>query len=119
MVRIETNFTQLLAAAPALFCLHVCLRVKPDRRDEFLSCIEANQRGTLTTEPLAVSYLFGEDESAPNTFHFFEAYKGRAGFDAHTKAPHFAEWERFVATDPLAAEPLLAFYTSRVASSAR
>ena len=103
-----------------MFCLHVCLRVKPDRRDEFLSCIQANQRGTLTTEPLAVSYLFGEDESAPNTFHFFEAYKGRAGFDAHTQAPHFAEWERFVATDPLSSAPQLAFYyTWRVASSAQ
>jgi hypothetical protein len=35
--------------ASGLYCLHVCLRVKPERRAEFLSCIEANQRGTLTT----------------------------------------------------------------------
>lgn len=67
------------------FCLHVCLCVKPERRNEFLKCIQANQRGTMTTEPLAVSYLFGEDETTPNKFHFFEAYQGRAGFEAHTK----------------------------------
>jgi autoinducer 2-degrading protein len=99
------------------YCLGVRLEVKADRRDEFLECIQANQRGTLTTEPLAVSYLFGEDENTPNTFHFFEAYRGREGFDAHTKAPHFAEWERFVATDPLSAPPQLAFYTSRAFNS--
>ena len=29
-------------------------------RDEFLECIQANQRGTLTTEPLALAYLFGD-----------------------------------------------------------
>jgi autoinducer 2-degrading protein len=102
------------ASASGLFCLHVCLRVKPGRRDEFLECIQANQRGTLTTEPLAVSYLFGEDENTPNTFHFFEAYRGREGFDAHTKAPHFAEWERFVATDPLTAEPQVCAVLSRM-----
>jgi len=89
----------------ALYCLHVCLRVKPERRDEFLVTIEANQRGTMTTEPLAVSYLFGEDESTPNTFHLYEAYKSREGFEAHTKAPHFAAWEKFVATESLSAAP--------------
>ena len=87
------------------YCLGVCLKVKPERRDEFLECIQANQRGTLTTEPLALAYLFGEDETSTNTFHFFEAYKGRAGFEAHTQTPHFADWEKFVATDPLSAPP--------------
>ena len=46
--------------------------------------------GTLTKEPLAVEYTYGEDETTRNTFHFHEKYKGRAGFEAHTKAPHFA-----------------------------
>jgi len=95
------------------YCLNVCLCVKPERRNEFLECIQANQRGTITSEPLAVTYLYGEDESTPNKFHLFEAYKGRAGFEAHTKAPHFAKWEEFVATEPLSASPQLAFYNSR------
>ena len=51
-----------------LFCLNVCLRVKPERREEFLACIRANQKGTLTTEPLAVTYAYGEDESTPETY---------------------------------------------------
>ena len=104
---------------PGLYCLHVCLQVRADRRDEFLECIKANQRGTLTTEPLAVTYLFGEDETAPNTFRFFEAYKGRAGFEAHTKTPHFADWETFVATDPLSAPPQVQFYSEFPAGAPR
>ena len=92
-------------ASHGRYCLHVRLQVRAERRDEFLECIQANQRGTLTTEPLALAYLFGEDETSTNTFHFFEAYKGRAGFEAHTQTPHFADWEKFVATDPLSAPP--------------
>ena len=69
-----------------LHCLNVQLCIKPERRDEFLATIKANQAGTLSKEPLAVTYLFGEDENTPNTFHFFEQYEGRAGFEAHTQA---------------------------------
>ena len=68
-----------------LYCLNVKLCIKAERREEFLTCIAANKQGTLSTEPLAVTYLFGEDAATPNTFHFFEQYEGREGFEAHTK----------------------------------
>ena len=64
-----------------LFCLNVCLQVKPERREEFLACIRANQKGTLATEPLAVTYAYGEDETTPDTWRFFEQYVGKAGFE--------------------------------------
>ena len=84
------------AAKPdKLYCLNVVLRVKAERRAEFLKCITNNQVGTMTKEPLAVEYTYGEDENTPNTFHFHEKYKGRAGFEAHTKAPHFAAYVKF------------------------
>ena len=69
----------------ALFCLNVCLRVKPERREEFLDCIRANQEGTLTTEPLAVTYAYGEDESTPDTWRFFEQYVGKVNLSFRTK----------------------------------
>eukprot|EP00306_Pavlova_sp_CCMP459_P021281 CAMPEP_0185550170 /NCGR_PEP_ID=MMETSP1381-20130426/19786_1 /TAXON_ID=298111 /ORGANISM="Pavlova sp., Strain CCMP459" /LENGTH=171 /DNA_ID=CAMNT_0028162941 /DNA_START=28 /DNA_END=543 /DNA_ORIENTATION=- len=93
-----------------LFCLNVCLKVKPERREEFIKCIRANQRGTLTSETLALEYVFGEDESTPNTFHFFEKYLSKEGFEAHTKTPHFAAWEEFAATEPFTAPPVVSFY---------
>ena len=93
----------------ALYCLSCCLRVKPERREEFLDCIRANQQGTLSNEPLAATYVLGEDESAPDTWRFFEQYIGREGFEAHTRTPHFAAWEAFAATEPFSAPPEVRF----------
>lgn len=85
--------------------------MKPERRSEFLECIANNQRGTLSrAEPLALEYKYGEDATTPNTFHFFEKYKGKEGFEAHQKAPHFAVWETFAATDPFTSPPEIAFF---------
>ena len=95
-----------------LFCLNVCLRVKTERREEFLACIRANQKGTLTTEPLAVTYAYGEDESTPDMWRFFEQYEGKAGFEAHTKTEHFAAWEAFASSEPspFSAPPEVRFF---------
>lgn len=95
-----------------LYCLNVELKVQPERRDEFLECIRNNQDNTLASEPLAVTYLFGEDETTPNTFHFFEQYRGVEGFNAHTQTEHFAVWETFASSEPFTAPPRVAFYTA-------
>lgn len=99
-----------------LYCLNVRLAVKPDRRDEFLECIEANQRGTWG-EPLAVTYVFGEDEDSPNVFHFHERYQGKEGFEAHTLTDHFADWKEFEGSEPLTEPPKVEFFTESIADS--
>ena len=91
---------------------------KSQVRDEFLTVIKNNKKGTDTTEPLALQYTFGESTSGgiaglpdgiPNTFHFHEQYMGdnhgKEGFEAHQQAPHFADWETFVGTDPFTKPP--------------
>lgn len=95
------------------YCLNVRIRVKPERRTDFLACIKANQQGTLKSEPLALEYLFGEDDTTPCTFHFHEQYRGREGFEAHTRAPHFIEWEEFASTDPFTEPPEVVFFNER------
>ena len=54
-----------------------------------------------------------------NSFHFFEQYEGREGFEEHTQTPHFAAWEKFVETDPFTEPPVVTFYTQRGAGAAR
>ena len=94
-----------MAAQPLkLYCLNATLRIKPERRDAFLTCI-GNAVVETHKEPLAVSYLFGEDESEPNVFHVHQAYQGREGFDAHRETPHYEAWQHFAATDPFVALP--------------
>mmetsp|Transcript_160437 Transcript_160437/g.307985 ORF Transcript_160437/g.307985 Transcript_160437/m.307985 type:complete len:334 (-) Transcript_160437:57-1058(-) len=92
------------------FCLNVKLCIKPERRDEFIECIKNNQKGTLETEPLAIEYVWGEDTESPNTFHFYEKYAGKAGFEAHQATPHFAAWETFADSDPFTEPPRVEFY---------
>jgi phosphoribosylformimino-5-aminoimidazole carboxamide ribotide isomerase len=105
----------IMSTSPeAIFRLNVILCIKPDRREEFLTCILNNQKGTLSTEPLALSYIFGEDTEIPNTFHFVESYKGREGFEAHQITPHFAVWEKFAGSDPFTSPPIIHFFTEHV-----
>ena len=86
---------------PPILCLNVRFTVKPERREEFLREIAADQRGTMTDEPLAKVMLVGEDVSAPNTFHLHEQFcRGREGFLAHLAAPHFQPWQAFVDSEP-------------------
>ena len=101
------------ANAVKSFCLNVKLCVKPERRSEFIDCIQNNQKGTLATEPLAIEYVWGEDTAEANTFHFYEQYQGRQGFEAHQTTEHFAAWERFAATEPFTAQPVVSFYEEK------
>lgn len=97
-------------ATGAKFCLNVKLCVKPERRQEFIDCITANQKGTLSSEPLALDYVWGESQDEPNTFHFYEKYEGKVGFEAHTQTEHFAAWEEFASTEPFTSPPVVEFY---------
>ena len=101
------------SAGRQYFCLNVRLCIKPERREEFLACISANQAGTLGTEPLAVEYVWGEDDTTSNTFHFYEKYVGEEGFLAHKASPHFAVWEKFASSNPFSAEPRVEFYWAK------
>lgn len=99
------------------FGLNVNLYPKAETRDTFLKVISNNKLGTDKTERLALQYTYGEatggiagyPEGEINTFHFHEQYTGedhgKEGFEAHQKAPHFADWEAFVDTDPFDKEP--------------
>ena len=102
--------------AAAAYCLNVNLYVKPERRQEFLTCIRANAAGTLSSEPAAIEYTWGESATEPNTFHFHEKYVDEAGFQAHTQTPHFAAWETFASSDPFTKPPEVTFFSSAPAS---
>ncbi|KAL7549035.1 hypothetical protein ACHAWF_012297 [Thalassiosira exigua] len=103
------------------FGLNVNLYPKAEVREEFLSVISNNKKGTDDTEDLALQYTYGESatvegmtEGVPNTFHFHEQYTGKnhgkEGFDAHANTYHFAMWEEFVGTDPFEKDPEVYFF---------
>jgi (4S)-4-hydroxy-5-phosphonooxypentane-2,3-dione isomerase len=101
-------------ASPVIkkFCLNVNLYVKPERREEFLKVIAINSAGTLSNEPLNISYTWGESTTEKNTFHFQEQFKGEEGFLAHTNSPHFATWKEFADAEdsPFWKPPVVFFF---------
>ena len=64
----------------------------------------------MSEEALAIEYVWGESSSEPNTFHFYEKYEGRVGFEAHQKTEHFQAWEVFASSDPFTSPPVVEFY---------
>ncbi len=111
----ESSPQQKIPIRPA-FGVHVELCIKPEVREEFLSVILNNQRGSNGEEPLCLQYVFGESTSEENKFVFHEEYDGedggKEGFDAHTKTKHFAKWEEFVEKDPFTKSPVVNFFRS-------
>jgi len=86
------------------FGTNVRLQVKPDCRDKFMASIQACQKATLE-EPLAVEYVFGEEEGSPNTFLLHEHYDGKKGFEEHVKTAHCKDWESFLESGALSEPP--------------
>jgi quinol monooxygenase YgiN len=48
------------------YCLNVRVVIKPERKDEFLTVIKADQVGTLTDEAGALQFLIMQDNTNPN-----------------------------------------------------
>lgn len=78
-----------------IYFVSVNIYVKPERRQNFLAAIKVNEIGTLSSEPAAVSYKWGENTEIPNLFHFQEQFIGLSGFKAHQESSHFAVWKKF------------------------
>jgi (4S)-4-hydroxy-5-phosphonooxypentane-2,3-dione isomerase len=70
----------------------VSVRVKPDRRDEFLKAIEEDSRGSREDEPGCLRFDVLQDASDPNHFFFYEVYRDEAALKAHREAPHYQVW---------------------------
>ena len=64
------------------YALMVKVKVKPERRDEFLAVMAADAVGTRA-EPENLRFdLFQDDEDA-HTYHLYSVYKSPKGLDAH------------------------------------
>ncbi|MEM7255567.1 MAG: putative quinol monooxygenase [Pseudomonadota bacterium] len=71
----------------------VKVRVKPEKRDEFLTAIEADQVGSERDEPGCLRFNVLQDTSDDNVYYFYEVYKDREAQAAHRAAPHYAIWK--------------------------
>jgi quinol monooxygenase YgiN len=75
-----------------MFSLMVQMRVRPERRDEFLAGMAANAEASARDEPGCLRFDVCSVESDPNRFVLYELYTDAAAFAAHKASPHFAQW---------------------------
>jgi (4S)-4-hydroxy-5-phosphonooxypentane-2,3-dione isomerase len=75
-----------------MYALVVSLKVKPERREEFLKASGEDSRGSREDEPGCLRFDVLHDNADPNHYYFYEVYRDEEAFKAHTQAPHFQVW---------------------------
>jgi (4S)-4-hydroxy-5-phosphonooxypentane-2,3-dione isomerase len=84
-----------------MLALVVSLRVKPERREDFLKAAEDDSICSTRDEDGCLRFDVVQDNADPNHFFYYEVYRDEAALEAHTQAPHYARW-RAAAAEVLA-----------------
>ena len=103
-----------------MFSLVVQMQVRPGRREEFLAGIAANAEASVRDEPGCLRFDVSAVDGDQDRFLLYELYTDAAAFEAHKRAPHFAQW-RAIAAEVLAGQvntpgSLLVSHTAEVAA---
>ncbi len=77
-----------------MFSLVVHVRVRPGRREEFLTGISATAEASVRDEPGCLRFEVCQVADEPHSFVLSELYNDGAAFDAHRRTPHAAAWRR-------------------------
>ena len=75
-----------------VYAIWVTVKIKPERREQFLSVIEDDSICSVRDEPGCVRFDVLQEQSDPDTYHFYEVYHDEAAFQAHMKTPHLERW---------------------------
>lgn len=75
-----------------MIAIWVKVKVKANRRQDFLKAIEVDALGSERDEPGCARFNVLENAGEPNTFYFYEVYRDEAALEAHRAAPHYAVW---------------------------
>ena len=88
-----------------MLMLMVNVKVRPERRDEFLAAITEDAQHTTEREEGNFQFTVIQHNDDPNAFSFLEVYRDEAALDAHRQTPHFQKYRAATAdvyvTDPV------------------
>ena len=75
-----------------VYAIWVSVKIKPERREQFLSVIEDDSICSVRDEPGCVRFDVLQDASDQDRYYFYEVYRDEAALEAHRAAPHYAVW---------------------------
>ena len=101
-----------------MYVLVVSLKVKPERREDFLTAAQEDSRGSRDDEPGCLRFDLVEDRATPNHFFFYEVYRDEAAIEAHRKAPHYQVWAQAVQSGVLEEPAVVAHCNSHFPTDA-
>ena len=101
-----------------MFVLVVSLKVKPERREDFLKAAKEDSRGSSNDEPNCLRFDVVEDNANPNHFYFYEVYRNEEALKEHSAAPHYQVWRAAVESGVLAEPAVVARCTSHFPTDA-
>lgn len=85
--------------------LVVSVRVRPERREEFLRAAEEDSRGSREDEPGCLRFDVLRDSQDPDHYFFYEIYRDADALAAHRQAPHYQPWSQVVQSGALQEPP--------------
>jgi (4S)-4-hydroxy-5-phosphonooxypentane-2,3-dione isomerase len=101
-----------------MFVLVVSLKVKPERREDFLKAAQEDSRGSSNDEPNCLRFDVVEDNANPNHFYFYEVYRNEEALKEHSAAPHYQVWRAAVESGVLEEPAVVARCTSHFPADA-
>ncbi len=101
-----------------MFVLVVSLKVKPERREDFLKAAQEDSRGSSNDEPNCLRFDVVEDNANPNHFYFYEVYRNEEALKEHSAAPHYQVWRAAVESGVLEEPAVVTRCTSHFLSDA-
>lgn len=94
-----------------MFAITVSVRVKPERREEFLSAIVRQAEASRELEPGCLRFELLENASDPLEFLLLEVYATPDDYLlAHRRTAHYADWAE-TADEVLEGERIVAKYS--------
>jgi len=75
-----------------MLAMWVKVRIKPERRQDFLKAIEVDAVASERDEPGCLRFNVLQDAQDQNVYYFYEVYKDQAALEAHRAMPHYAVW---------------------------
>ena len=91
-----------LAYPTLMHILHVHLKVKAERIDEFIALTIENAKSSVQ-EPGCLRFELIQDKDDPAHFELNESYRDETGHAAHRESAHYKKWADKAL--PLLAEP--------------
>nr|WTB34856.1 antibiotic biosynthesis monooxygenase [Streptomyces sp. NBC_00830]WTB35043.1 antibiotic biosynthesis monooxygenase [Streptomyces sp. NBC_00830] len=68
------------------------LKIKPDRRPQFLAAVEDDATCSVRDESGCLRFEAFQDTTDPDTYHLLEVYRDEQAVAAHRETAHYARW---------------------------